>query len=78
MTALTRGAAVLSVSDRRNAGTVASMGILIAALVIIIAIAIAFAIAEFLIGLVIVVAGIIGAIYIWRYFAGDRGRAVSS
>lgn len=53
------------------------MGFLLAALVIIIAIAIAFAIAEFLIGLVIVVAGIIGAIYIWRYFTGDRG-AVST
>ena len=42
------------------------MGYLIAALVIILAIVVAVAIAKLVIGLVIVAAGIIGAIYIWR------------
>jgi hypothetical protein len=52
------------------------MGYLIAALLIILAVVVAVAIAKLLIGLLIVAAGIIGAIYIWRRLSGEQ-RAVS-
>lgn len=48
------------------------MGFLIAALVIILAVVVAVAIAKFLIGLLIVAAGVIGAFYIWHRLTNDR------
>jgi Flp pilus assembly protein TadB len=62
----------LLVSARSGPGILEPMGLLIAALVIILAVVVAVAIAEFVIGLVIVVAGVIGAIYIWRRLTGER------
>lgn len=48
------------------------MGFLIAALVIFLAIVVAVAIAKLLISALVVIAGVVGAIYIWRRLSGDH------
>ena len=53
------------------------MGYVIAALVIILAIVVAVAVAELLIKLLVIAAGVIGAIYIWRRLTRER-RPVAS
>lgn len=53
------------------------MSILIAALLIVVAVVIAIAVAKLLFGVLVVAAGVIGAIYIWRRLSDD-GRALTS
>lgn len=50
------------------------MGYLIAALVIILAVVVAVAIAEFLIGVLVVAAGIVAALYLWNRLRDDQRR----
>lgn len=53
------------------------MGYLVAALLLILAVAVAIAIAKVLFSALVIVAGIIGAVYVWRRLNGDR-RALTS
>lgn len=48
------------------------MGYLIAALVIVLAVVVAVAVAKFVIGILIVAAGVIGAVYIWHRLTDER------